>query len=668
MTTIQESQASSQRINFDLNIWISENITKNWVLTVWLILLTLFTVQFTRSQLENAFLSTLIVLIVWAISVALTVYSEVLHKHTTATLWLRNNMYNSITNVQLTLIIVLAIIAAVIGLFGYAFQTASFVTTPATDIRAAFVSADGDNYCFNVGSIDPDLGDSSFAVREQNCFPASAIDLEATRSDLTAVVIGEEAVNICFDTDKSNPENGLTCFESVAGDPTFFEVSREFSGANWGAVGANLTTLMVFRFDREQIWRVWVAGIFGLGLALASFVVYRDNFQSKRVRQALTYLWLASPIIFYILLAGVPPVEGSFISNFIPYAVALIIAGGLWYANRYVNAKYPPQTGESELIRLGRIVLTMLVGVFAFLGFLSVIGIILLVFGMITSGGEQTFVAVDPDVDWGGFLLTLIITAFAIVVSFPLGVVLALGRRSTIRGIPGWITYPVALLIMIWGLINSTPTLAADARNNFELVVAYWPLIMPVIAWVFQRVWKGNVVAGFCTLYIEFIRGIPLITVLFLAIILFPILLPPDMEVLNVWRVMFAFTFFSAAYLAENVRGGLQAIPNGQYEAADSIGLSTFNKYRLIILPQALRTVIPAITNQYIGLFKDTTLVAIVGLLDILGVANAISAQPQWLGVRREAYIYIALLYFIISAAIAAYSARLEKQSGLGER
>lgn len=668
MTTIQKSQASSPGINFDLNTWINEHITRNWFITIWVTLITLFTIQFTRSRLEEAFLSTLVVLIVWAISVALTIYSEVLHKHTAVTLWLRNNMYNSITNVELTLIIVLAIIAAVMGLFSYALRTASFVTTPATDIRAAFVSADGNNYCFNVGSIDPDLGAESFAVREQNCFSASAIDTEATRSDLTAVSIGEEAANICFDTDKANPENGLTCFESVAGDPTFFAVTREFSGANWGAVGANLTTLMVFRFDREQIWRVWAAGSFGLFLAIASFVVYRDNFQNKRIRQALTYTWLASPIIFYILLAGVPPVEGSFISNFIPYAVTLIVAAGLWYANKYINTKYPPQKGESEQLRLGRILSTMLVGIFAFLGFLSVLGIIVLIFGVIKVGGEQVFVAVDPDVDWGGFLLTLIITAFAIVVSFPLGVILALGRRSTIRGIPGWITYPVALIIMAWGLINSTPTLVTDARNNFELVVAYWPLIMPVIAWVFQRVWKGNVVSGFCTLYIEFIRGIPLITVLFLAIILFPILLPPNTEVLNVWRVMFAFTFFSAAYLAENVRGGLQAIPNGQYEAADSIGLSTFNKYRLIILPQALRTVIPAITNQYIGLFKDTTLVAIVGLLDILGVANAISAQPQWLGVRREAYIYIALLYFIISAAIAAYSARLEKQSGLGER
>jgi general L-amino acid transport system permease protein len=125
---------------------------------------------------------------------------------------------------------------------------------------------------------------------------------------------------------------------------------------------------------------------------------------------------------------------------------------------------------------------------------------------------------------------------------------------------------------------------------------------------------------------------------------------------------------FSAAYLAENVRGGLQSIPNGQYEAADAIGLSTYQKYRLIILPQALRAVIPAIVGQFIGLFKDTTLVAIVGLTDMLGAANNIAAQPNWLGVRREPYVFIALIYFIVSAVMAGYSRRLERQLGVGER
>ncbi|MCB8926746.1 MAG: amino acid ABC transporter permease [Ardenticatenaceae bacterium] len=245
---------------------------------------------------------------------------------------------------------------------------------------------------------------------------------------------------------------------------------------------------------------------------------------------------------------------------------------------------------------------------------------------------------------------------------------MALGRRSKIRGIPAWLTYGAALVIAIWGFTQSTPGMIEAARNNFELVLAYWPILVLLLAYAFQRAFNGNVLAAFSTLYIEFVRGVPLITVLFGSIILFPILLPPGVEILNTWRVLWAVALFAAAYLAENVRGGLQAIPKGQYEAADSLGFNAYQKYRLIILPQALRVVIPAIVGQFIGLFKDTTLVAIIGMFDVLGVANAIAAQEDWLGVRREPYIFIALLYFVGSALMTAYSRRLEKQTGLGER
>ncbi|MCA9993864.1 MAG: amino acid ABC transporter permease, partial [Anaerolineales bacterium] len=213
-----------------------------------------------------------------------------------------------------------------------------------------------------------------------------------------------------------------------------------------------------------------------------------------------------------------------------------------------------------------------------------------------------------------------------------------------------------------------TPQNLEAARSLSERILAFWPLMILLIAFLFQRNFNGNVVALGSTLYIEVVRGVPLITVLFMSIILFPILLPPGTEILGTWRVMVAVALFAAAYLAENVRGGLQSISKGQYEAADAIGLNTFQKYRQIILPQALRAVIPAIVGQFIGLFKDTTLVAIVGLLDLLGVANLISAQPDWLGVRREPYIFIAFIYFVGSAIMAGYSRRLEARLGVGER
>ena len=229
-------------------------------------------------------------------------------------------------------------------------------------------------------------------------------------------------------------------------------------------------------------------------------------------------------------------------------------------------------------------------------------------------------------------------------------------------------TWTAAAALTAYTLLNNTPENLAAARSFGGRIFAFWPLLILLVAYLFQRYFKGNVVAVFSTVYIECVRGVPFITVLFMSIILFPIFLPPGMQILGTWRVMAATAMFAAAYLAENVRGGLQSIPKGQYEAADALGLNAFQKYRLIILPQALRAVIPAIVGQFIGLFKDTTLVAIVGLVDLLGAANLISAQTDWLGVRTEPYIFLALIYFAGSAVMAGYSRRLEAQLGVGER
>lgn len=366
------------------------------------------------------------------------------------------------------------------------------------------------------------------------------------------------------------------------------EQGRE-PGANWGAVIANFRNLMLYRYPPELAWRVAAIPVILLALSAPSYFVYRSAaLRRSPVRRALTSLWLAMPIIAFVLIYGL---------------------------------------GASGPLR-----------------------------------------QVRPDGVWGGLLLSLVVSFFAIVASFPLGILLALGRRSQIPGIPARVIWGLAAVATAWGLLRSTPVLLANARGPVSNVVAFWPLLIPFAAWVFRRAFKGNVVAMFSTFYIELVRGVPLITVLFMSIILFPIFLPPGMEVFNTWRVMVAAALFAAAYLAENVRGGLQSLSRGQYEAADSIGLNTFQKYRLIILPQALRAVIPALVGQFIALFLDTTLVAIVGLTDLLGAANLISAQPDWLGVRREPLIFIALIYFTGSYIMASYSRRLESRLGVGQR
>ena len=170
------------------------------------------------------------------------------------------------------------------------------------------------------------------------------------------------------------------------------------------------------------------------------------------------------------------------------------------------------------------------------------------------------------------------------------------------------------------------------------------------------------------TAFIELIRAVPLITILFMAALLFPLFLPEGIRIENVVRAMGGITIFSAAYVAENVRGGLQAIPSGQIEAAQAIGLRSWQTNLYIVLPQALRITIPANVGLFISLLKDTTLVAIIGLLELLGVGRAVLAQPEWLGASFEVYIFVAAVFFVLSYTLSQASYRLEKELGIGER
>jgi general L-amino acid transport system permease protein len=231
---------------------------------------------------------------------------------------------------------------------------------------------------------------------------------------------------------------------------------------------------------------------------------------------------------------------------------------------------------------------------------------ILLLRGLTAPEGPLPLVASSL---WGGLLLTFLLTVVGIVFSFPLGILLALGRRS-------------------------------------QLGAVRW----------------------FSVAYIELIRGVPLITILFMAQLMLPLFLPSGLTIDRVLRAMVGITLFSAAYLAENVRGGLQAISRGQFEAAYAVGLNGVQTMSLIILPQALRLVIPILVGQFIALLKDTSLVAIVGLFDLLGIAKTILAQPEFLGLQREVYAFISMLYWIFSYAMSYVSQRLEIALGVGKR
>jgi general L-amino acid transport system permease protein len=180
---------------------------------------------------------------------------------------------------------------------------------------------------------------------------------------------------------------------------------------------------------------------------------------------------------------------------------------------------------------------------------------------------------------------------------------------------------------------------------------------------------KLPVVRYFSIGYIELIRGVPLVTVLFMANLLVPLFLPVTVRAPDaVIRVAIGFILFEAAYQAENVRGGLQAVGRGQYEAAQALGLSGARTMTLIILPQALRAVIPALFNSFISLFKDTSLVAIIGLFDILRIGQSVLAQSEWLGTHREVFLFAFFVYWGFNLAFTYGSRRLEEALGVGKR
>ncbi|MEM7025304.1 MAG: amino acid ABC transporter permease [Pseudomonadota bacterium] len=210
---------------------------------------------------------------------------------------------------------------------------------------------------------------------------------------------------------------------------------------------------------------------------------------------------------------------------------------------------------------------------------------------------------------WGGLFLTLVIAGVGIVSSLPIGVLLALGRRSD----------------------------------------------MPVV-----RV--------LCIGFIELIRAVPLITVLFMASVMLPLFLPTGLNFDKLLRALIGVALFSSAYMAEVVRGGLQAIPNGQYEAAKALGLNYAKMMGLVILPQALRIVIPGIVNNFISLFKDTTLVLIIGLFDLLGMVKVALTDVGWLGLAAEGYVFAGFVFWVFCFGMSRYSMRLERKLQTGHK
>ncbi len=210
---------------------------------------------------------------------------------------------------------------------------------------------------------------------------------------------------------------------------------------------------------------------------------------------------------------------------------------------------------------------------------------------------------------WGGLLLTIIVASVGIIASFPIGIIFALGRQSD----------------------------------------------MPIIKTL-------------SVIYIEFIRGVPLITLLFMSSVILPLFFPEGVDFDKLLRALIGITLFQAAYIAEVVRGGLQAIPKGQYEAADALGLTYWKKMGLVILPQALKISIPNLVGSFISLFKDTTLILIIGLFDVLAMVTLTNSDTDWLGFETEGYVFVTMIYWVICFSMSRYAKSIENRFNTNHR
>ena len=369
-----------------------------------------------------------------------------------------------------------------------------------------------------------------------------------------------------------------------------FDISID--GACWAGVIQWMNNFIYGRYPRGELWRVNLGGLM--------LVLWMAPLWVPRVKDKI--LIGMSTVFLYPFLAGyffAGGEKGIFMQVMVTLGIVCLVGNTL---NMIIGVSRGRGLREVMIQKLGKqdasdesqrnTILAIFVGAL----------VVVFVLQM-----WWTFEAVSWT-KWGGMFLTLVISGIGIAAALPLGIFLALGRRS-----------------------------------------------------------KLPVIRVLCTAFIEIFRSVPLITVLFMATTMFPLFMPEGVPLNKLTQVIIAVCLFSGCYMAETVRAGLQAIPNGQYEAAHTIGLGYWGTMGLIVMPQALKHMIPNIVGSFIGLLKDTTLVSIIGLFDVLGMLRSVSQDIPWRGLHKEPLIFGAMLFFIVCFAMSKYSRHLEVKLSAGD-
>ena len=436
--------------------------------------------------------------------------------------------------------------------------------------------------------------------------------------------------------------SGISVVSAVfAGLVLYFGVGWALN-VDWEIVRANLRNFMIGQFPKDELWRPWAGGLaLVAGVGVGSAGMARNAFDDATDKGLSTErpTWIGLLRRFWPILAFIGLVL-TFTRTIQP-TLGVLAGLGLFVAGRVIGWNMPQSIRRFSLHIIGIGVLALFTIVAGSGGLVAVVGGFMAATIVSTAVGDRLnrtvlggkiSALVLPAMgaaavwlvmssinsfgygwkEWGGLYLTLFVTVAGISTGMPLGILLAIGRRSQLP-----------------------------------------------------------VVKGFCVMFIEFIRGVPLISLLFFSGFMLPLLFPPSAEIPDgITRAMIVITLFSAAYIAEIVRGGLQAVPQGQIGAAQAQGLSTGRIQRLIVMPQALRAVIPAMVGQFISLFKDTSLLAIIGVAEFLQIATIANTQQDFLGkgLQPITYTFVAVGYWAFAYTMSKESRRLETRLGVGTR
>jgi len=574
--------------------------------------------------------------------------------------WIRENLFSSLFNTVLTIVSSLVILAIVRGLLAFIFNPQRQWEATATNLRLLMTQAYPEEQYLRVWvcvAVVLTLTAMSMAVwRAGSAVPLPGVGRRllsggvllaimallapfGTRSTFIWLVIaivvaaGGEALRRFADEERSLSTLALLAMALGGLVATLWVVPYGSHTFNLQRTPRVLAEPGTVAMSTKLPWTLMLV------VAVAAYFVgtlVRDRLPTNPLRATLLVTWLLMPpILLYLVLRDPSFDMGHVFTTDIPIFAAFAVLGGalLSWLTR-------PSTGEA-----GRIVaaLVLVAGFAMFVtpmrmivrldmlllagfalsaptfsggprarrrytaGWLGVLG---MMSWLITAINTPSTVDVPGEFFIGGISLTLMVAIFTIVISFPLGLALALARTSNM---------PIFRLLATW--------------------------------------------------FIEFVRGVPLITILIFFSIMVPLFLPPGMHLGEVAAVVIGYSLFSSAYLAENVRGGLQSVTRGQHEAAEAVGMTTSQKTVFIVLPQALRVAIPPLVGHCIGVFKETSLLAIIGLFDVLYIARYVmSNQTEFMGSTKENILFVSLIYWVFAYQMSKASQRLEQRTGLGER